>query len=137
MDISKADPQVIYGVFGELQKSTDGGQSWSRVGPAPEGIIGLAASSIDADRLYAATRSGLLVSIDGGQSWRPAHDSQQLASMVQVTPGGTGYAFIAGSGLLQAEEQGFQWAPVRNELGGDLVLHLRSEERRVGKEGGR
>src|SRR3546814_14838972 len=51
MDISKADPQVIYGVFGELQKSTDGGQSWSRVGPAPEGIIGLAASSIDADRL--------------------------------------------------------------------------------------
>src|SRR3546814_10407020 len=41
MDISKADPQVIYGVFVELQKSTDGGQSWSRVGPAPEAIIGL------------------------------------------------------------------------------------------------
>jgi photosystem II stability/assembly factor-like uncharacterized protein len=124
MDISKADPQVIYGVYGELQKSTDGGQSWSRVGPAPEGIIGLAASSIDADRLYAATRSGLLVSTDGGQSWRPAHDSQQLASMVQVTPGGAVYAFIADLGLLKAEEPGFQWTPVSNDFGDTLVLHL-------------
>src|SRR3546814_20413088 len=44
--------------------------------------------------------------------------------MVQVTPGGTVYAFIAGSGLLQAEEPGFQWAPVSNDFGGDLVLHL-------------
>src|SRR3546814_17237835 len=65
-----------------------------------------------------------MVSIDGGQSWRPAHDSQQLASMVQVKPGGTVYAFIAGSGLLQAEEPGFQWAPVSHDFGGDLVLHL-------------
>src|SRR3546814_9470505 len=82
MDVSKADPRVIYGVDGELQKSTDGGRSWSRVGPAPEGLIGLATSSIDADRLYATTRSGLLVSTDGGRGWRR---SQQLASMVHVT----------------------------------------------------
>src|SRR3546814_16653182 len=117
MDISKADPQVIYGVFGELQKSTDGGQSWSRVGPAPEGIIGLAASSIDAGRLYAAQRSGLLVSIYGGQSWRPAHDSQPLASMVQVPPGGIAYASISCYSLLQAEEPGCQWAPVSKDSG--------------------
>src|SRR3546814_8022710 len=95
MDISKADPQVIYGVFGELQKSTDGGQSWSRVGPAPEGIIGLAASSIDADRLYAATRRGLLGSIDGGQGWRPAPASKQLARLVPVTREGITAALLA------------------------------------------
>jgi photosystem II stability/assembly factor-like uncharacterized protein len=124
MDISKADPQVIYGVYGELQKSTDGGRSWSRVGPAPEGIIGLSASSLDTDRLYAATRTGLLVSTDGGQSWRPAHGSQQLASMVQVTPEGTVYAFIAGSGLLQTEEPGLQWTALGNDFGRALVLHL-------------
>src|SRR3546814_8255004 len=95
--------------------------SWSRVGPAPEGLIGLATSSIDADRLYATTRSGLLVSTDGGRGWRR---SQQLASMVHVTPEGTIYAFIAGSGLLKAEEPGFQWTPVSNDFGGALVLHL-------------
>src|SRR3546814_11034295 len=88
MDVSKADPRVSYGVDGELQKSTDGGRSWSRVGPAPEGLIGLATSSIDADRLYATTRRGLLVSTDGGRGWRR---SPPLASMVKVTPEGTRY----------------------------------------------
>src|SRR3546814_17416644 len=111
----------MYGDDWELQKSTDGGLSWSRVGPAPEGLIGLATSSIDADRLYATTRSGLLVSTDGGRGWRR---SQQLASMVHVTPDGTIYAFIAGSGLLKAEEPGFQWTPVSNDFGCALVLHL-------------
>lgn len=124
MDISKAEPQVIYGIHGELQKSTDGGRSWSRVGPAPEGIIGLAASSLDADRLYAATRTGLMVSTDGGRRWRPTHDSQQLASMVQVTPEGTVYTFIAGAGLLRAEEPALQWTALGNDFGGALVLHL-------------
>src|SRR3546814_7481404 len=95
MDVSKADPRVIYGVDGELQKSTDGGRSWSRVGPAPEGLIGLATSSIDADRLYATTRSGLLVSTDGGRGWRR---SQPLASMVQMTTEGATSTFIAGPG---------------------------------------
>lgn len=124
MDVSKADPQVIYGAFGELQKSLDGGRSWSRIGPAPEGLIGLAASSRDADRLYAATRTGLLVSSDGGRQWRPAHESRQLASMVQVTPEGTVYAFIAGAGLLQAREPDLQWTALSADFGGALVLHL-------------
>src|SRR3546814_2568729 len=44
--------------------------------------------------------------------------------MVHVTPEGTIYAFIAGSGLLKAEEPGFQWTPVSNDFGGALVLHL-------------
>src|SRR3546814_18599707 len=96
MDISKADPQVIYGIHGELQKSTNGGRTWSRVGPAPDGVIGLAAASLDADRLYAATRTGLMVSTDGGRRWRPTHASQQLAGLVQVTPEGTVYTFKIG-----------------------------------------
>src|SRR3546814_9519058 len=85
MDVSKADPQVINGAFGDVQKSVDGGRSWSRVGPAPEGLIGLATSSMDADRLYADTRTGLLLSSDVGQQWRPPPPSRQLASMVQVS----------------------------------------------------
>src|SRR3546814_13886087 len=104
MDISKADPQVIYGIHGELQKSTDGGRTWSRAGPAPDGVIGLAAASLDADRLYASTRTGLMVSIDGGRRRRPTHDSQQLASMVSVTPEATVYTFIVGAGPLRAAQ---------------------------------
>ena len=124
MDVSKADPKVIYGVFGELQRSTDGGRSWNRVGPAPEGIISLAASSKDSDRIYAATQRGLMVSSDGGRRWRPAHLLRQPATMVHVTSGGTVYAFIAGSGLVRAEEPGLGWTPLGDAFGGALVLHL-------------
>lgn len=109
MDVSKADPTVVYGVFGDLQKSTDGGRNWTRVGPAPEELIGLAASSKDVDRLYAATRSGLMVSGDGGRHWRPAHTSRQPATMVHVTSDGSVYAFIAGTGLVHATEPDLGW----------------------------
>ena len=124
MDVSKADPKVVYGVFGDLQRSTDGGRSWTRVGPAPEGIISLAASSKDMDRVYAATQRGLMVSSDGGRRWRPAHLLRQPATMVHGTPGGTVYAFIAGSGLVRAEEPGLGWTALGNAFGDAVVLHI-------------
>jgi photosystem II stability/assembly factor-like uncharacterized protein len=124
MDVSKADPSVVYGVYGDLQKSVDGGRSWSRVGPAPEGIIGLAASSKDTDRLYAATQRGLMVSSDGGRRWRPAHEARKPATMVHVTRDGTVYAFIAGTGLIRAEEPNLDWTMLGNGFGGEYVLHL-------------
>jgi photosystem II stability/assembly factor-like uncharacterized protein len=124
MDVSKADPKVVYGVYGDLQKSADGGRSWSRVGPAPEGIIGLAASSEDADRVYAATQRGLMVSTDGGRRWQSAHEARQAATMVHVTPDGTVYAFIAGTGLIRAEEPNLDWTILSNGFDGEFVLHL-------------
>lgn len=124
MDVSKADPSVVYGVYGDLQKSTDGGRSWIRVGPAPEGIIGLAASSKQADRIYAATQRGLMVSADGGRRWRPAHEARQPTTMVHVTLDGTTYAFIAGTGLIRAEEPDLDWTTLGNGFGGEYVLHL-------------
>lgn len=124
MDVSKADPKVIYGVYGDLQKSTDGGRGWTRIGPAPEGTMSLAASGKDVDRLYAATRQGLLVSTDGGRKWQAAHGSRQPATMVHVTSNGTVYAFIVGVGLVRASEANFAWAVLGNAFGDEVVLHL-------------
>jgi photosystem II stability/assembly factor-like uncharacterized protein len=124
MDISKADPSVIYGIHGDLQKSTDGGRNWSRVGPPPAGIIGLAASSTDVDRLYAATQGGLTVSTDGGRRWQSAPGLRQPVTMVHVTPEGTVYAFVAGSGLMRANEPYLDWTTLSNGFGGAYVLHL-------------
>lgn len=124
MDVSKADPEVVYGVFGALQRSTDAGRSWTPMGAVPEGIIGLAASSTDVDRVYAATQRGLMVSADGGRRWQLAHDSRQPATMVHVTPGGTVYAFIAGTGLVRGTEPDLDWTALGDEFGGALVLHL-------------
>lgn len=124
MDVSKADPAVVYGVFGDLQRSVDGGRSWTRVGPAPEGLIALAASGTEVDRLYAATRGGLMLSTDGGRQWRPAHLLRTPATAVHVTADGTVYAFIVGTGLVRVSEPGFRWATVGNAFGDAYVLHL-------------
>ena len=124
MDVSKADPEVVYGVFHGLQQSTDGGRTWTRIGPAPDGIIDLAASSRDRDTIYAATRRGLLVSTDGGRRWRRAHESTQPATMVHVTAGGAVHAFIVGTGLARAHEPGLDWTHTGGDFGRDVILHL-------------
>ena len=124
MDVSKADPSVIYGVYGDLQKSTDCGRSWTRVGPAPNGIISLATSSVDVDKIYAATRNGLMLSGDGGRSWRPASKEGQLVTMVHVARDGAIYAFSPETGLSFARESDLVWQPLGGTFGNAVVLHL-------------
>jgi len=124
MDVSKADPNVIYGVHGGLQRSADGGLTWTKMGPVPDGLIDLAASGKDANALYAATKSGLYKSIDGGQSWRLAHVIKRPATMVQVSGQGDAYAFIFGIGLVRADDGGVNWRLVSKAFGGAYVSHL-------------
>ena len=124
MDVSKADPKVIYGVHRGLQRSADGGRTWSKVGPVPDGLIDFAASGKDADTLYAATKTGLLKSVDAGRSWQPAHIVKRPATMIQVSARGDVYAFIFGTGLVRADDGGTNWRLVSNAFGGAYVLHL-------------
>lgn len=124
VDVSRADPRVVYGVHDGLQRSTDGGRTWTRIGPVPDGIIDLAASSRDRDTIYAATRRGLLVSTDGGRRWRSAHESGRPATMVHAAPGGTLYVFIVGAGLARADETDLDWAQPGGGFGRSVVLHL-------------
>lgn len=124
MDVSKADPNIIYGVYDGLQASRDGGRNWSRVGPAPDGLIDLAASSVDPARVYAGTEQGLLVSADGGRVWKPAHILRRPVSMIRVTSGGQVYAFMLGSGLLRAEESSLNWQTLSNDFANRYLLHF-------------
>ncbi|MFN3727537.1 MAG: WD40/YVTN/BNR-like repeat-containing protein [Allosphingosinicella sp.] len=127
MDVSKADPSVIYGVHGGLQVSHDGGRTWALVGPAPQGLIDIAASSTDAARLYAATQQGLLVSEDSGRSWQPAHLLRRPASMIEAASDGWIYAFMLGSGLLRAEEPSLAWQALSNDFGDSYLLHFAAD----------
>lgn len=121
--VSLADPKTIYGAYdGGLQMSRDSGKTWGLVGPAPEKLIDLAASAKSSDTLYAATERGLLVSRDGGKSWKPVLEGTP-ASVVEVTPEGTLYAFLVGRGLVQSEGETLEFTTVSNETGG-VLLHL-------------
>lgn len=127
MDVSRSDPQVIYGVYDGLQVSRDGGRSWELRADAPTELFDLAVSSSDAKRLYAATRGGLLVSENGGESWQPAHFNTSPATMVQTTAGGDVYAFIAGLGLMRATGDSLRWESVNNSFEDRYLLHLAAE----------
>lgn len=124
MDVSQADPRVIYGVYDGLQISRDGGHTWRRAGQLPDGLIDLAASAKDVNTLYAATKGGLFITMDGGRSWRPAYLFKRPVTMVQSSSDGTVYAFVYGSGLLRTTEPGLDWSLVSDDFGDSYFLHL-------------
>jgi photosystem II stability/assembly factor-like uncharacterized protein len=127
MDVSKADPQVIYGAYRGIQVSRDGGRTWRSVGGQPDGLIDLAASARDTETLYAATQSGLFVSGDGGRVWQPAYPLRRPASLVEVTADGRIYAFVVGSGLIRASEPRLDWETLADSFGEHIPIHLAAD----------
>jgi photosystem II stability/assembly factor-like uncharacterized protein len=123
MDVSPADPQVIYGVYKGIQVSRDGGKTWSMAGPPPQGLIALAASARSPDRIYAATRSGLAYSENAGATWQAGAFGGAPVSMVATGPNGMLYAYVVGSGLMSAtEEKPDDWSPLSSDQ--RIQLHL-------------
>ena len=125
MDVSPADPKTIYGSYGKVQISRDGGQNWTIAGTPPTGLIALAASSLKADQLYAATKQGLFVSADAGASWQPLGFAGEVVSTVKVGPDGSLLAFVLGRGLMKASEsKPDEWTLLSNGFGQAIPLHI-------------
>lgn len=123
MSVSPAEPETIYGAYGELQVSHDGGKSWAIAGPLPERLIDLAASTFRGQMLYAAKETGLSVSHDGGVSWQTLIDEAPV-TMVDTAPDGTLYAFVMGRGLVSAKEEVFDFGTVSSGWGERFILHF-------------
>lgn len=124
MDVSRADPNVIYGTYGDIQVSRDGAKTWTVAGTPPADVFDIAASALSPDFVYAATRSGLMLSRDSGKTWEPTGPQGQPASLVQTAPDGTVYAFILSSGLMKSPRSVIDWQPVSNAFGETILLHL-------------
>jgi mono/diheme cytochrome c family protein len=124
MDVSRANPQVIYGMYEGLQVSRDGGRTWRVVGALPEDTFDLAASARDPDKLYAAARGGLFVSEDGGQSWASATMQRRPATMVHVVESGRVYAFVYGVGLLAGDGTDQGWELRSDRFADRYLIHM-------------
>lgn len=127
MDVSKADPNVIYGAYGGLQVSRDGGKTWTVVGPAPDRLIDLAASAKDAHTVYAATEGGLQISMDGGKTWQATKVSGRPVALVEAAGDGRIFVFVVGEGLMQSTEGSPKWETLSNEFGDQILLHLAAD----------
>ena len=125
VDVSPADSSTIYGNYGELQITRDGGTTWTIAGPPPTGLISLAASSVSAEHIYAATKQGLYVSTDAATSWRPLAFEGEVVSAVKVGPEGFLFAFVLGRGLMTANESTPKdWTLLSNGFGQAIPLHI-------------
>jgi hypothetical protein len=123
MSVSPADLEVVYGLFGGIQVSRDGGETWALSGPAPADTIDLAAGPEDSGTLYAGTMSGLMVSTDFGGSWTPSGPGSVPVTAVETARPGELYAFFAGSGLFHRSGDG-SWTALSEDFGQRVILHL-------------
>ncbi len=126
IDVSVADPAIVYGVGNRLWASDDGGRNWKQTETSPFWIIDLAASSLDVRTVYAATHSGVLSSTDGGASWRVPKGvtCRQPVTAIDSGPEGVVYAFSLCAGLLRGDERTGNWVVANAGFGGCIVQHL-------------
>lgn len=127
MDVSHANPKVIYGIYQGLQVSRDAGRTWRVVGKLPKDTFDLAVSARDPDTVYAATRGGLYVSKDGGQNWAPANMQRRPATMVYVAGSGQIYVFIYGVGLLAGDDENQTWELRSSDFADRYLTHMATD----------
>jgi len=125
MDVSPADPKTIYGAYGGLQASRDGGETWSVMGEPPAALIAIAASSVKAEQIYAATKNGLHMSVDAGASWQPLFFDGEVVSAIKAGPNGTLLAFVLGRGFVKTtEDKPRDWTVLSNGFENAIPLHV-------------
>lgn len=124
--VSKANPNIMFAANDVFWRSGNAGGSWISMGGPARRVIDLAASATDADRVFAATDSGLYVSDDGGAAWRPTGGESCSLPISAVATGSDGavYAFSFCSGMIRGDEHAEGWTVVNARFAGCIVQHL-------------
>lgn len=129
MEVSRADPAVIYGIGhdGRVQHSADGGHSWEASGQAPEKLIDIATAPDHAAQLYAATETGLFLSPDQGATWTAVIEGVPVSS-VDAGADGVVRAVDLGQGLVTVGPGG-ETTLVSGDLPDGYLLFLTTTSR--------
>ena len=126
MTISAADPDYFYGAFmGQIYRSQNRGHDF--VAFEPEGLDSsglcwgvpcLAASSDDPETVFAGTQQGLLISIDGGESWEILNSELGQVAAVAAHPSNPDrlVAYTEAMGLAVSEDRGQTWESRQGDM---------------------
>lgn len=126
MTLSAANPSLMYGWYGALQRSADAGKNWELVRTSLSQVISVTADPHDENVVYAGTQGGLQISRDKGETW--SSFSEQLSgepvTAVAVDPVNDQnmLSFVASQGVLRSNDGGQIWESVSNDLG--IVLYF-------------
>ncbi|MDQ6894395.1 MAG: hypothetical protein M3167_17185 [Acidobacteriota bacterium] len=114
---------IFVGASGSLARSLAGGESWSFF-PALA-VFGVAADPFDPRTAFAATRQGVVKTMDGGLHWKDASSglSNTFALSIAASPAERGvlYAATAGRGIFKTTDAGERWKSAARELDRTLI----------------
>ncbi len=119
MTVSPVNSDIIYGFHnGEIQKSSDGGESWSMLNKQPKGIISLTADLESEETVYATTEQGIWVSKNGGGTWEILSEMLSDATVIVLAqnPDDTNQmlSFSDTLGLTASNDGGKTWTSIAN-----------------------
>ncbi len=105
------------------ERSTNGGQSWAPIGPAPDAFArGVATDPGDPQRIYLSATSTLVpgiffVSSDGGGSWAPSGNGLSARGQLAVSAAqpATVYWYHGGA-IYRSTDSGANFSPVTTDL---------------------
>lgn len=110
-------PGNTYGVLAGLDPeglafSVDAGHVWNFVDDGPQGVRSLTSSLADARYLVAATRHGVMRSVNGGASWQPSNEGLPQGDIHWVSAT-YDHLYTSVEGALYRSPQGLpKWEPV-------------------------
>ena len=128
------EPTTLYasgGTFATVFKSTDNGDSWSKLTLPVGGTSDLYSLTIDpknGQQLWAATEDGLLKSADGGATWTRADrgTGRYVVQSVAIDPRDSSHlvAGTGGEGVFVSRDGGASWTPSSAGLTAGWVTRL-------------
>lgn len=125
MTVSQITPNLIYGWYrGELQRSTDGGNSWEIAGSTNFPIVGLAADPKDENIVYAASSQGLMISKDKGKEWNQLLDG--FVSTIAINPQDSQklISYSEKQQLAKSSDGGQTWEKINADFSGETPLFI-------------
>jgi photosystem II stability/assembly factor-like uncharacterized protein len=149
---TRRTPWSVYppsnGAGSGLFKSTDGGESWTRLSnglPQKPGRIGIALTPAQPRRVYAVVDAdpdgGVYRSDDAGESWTRVGSDARVWSRgwyfggITVEPDNADVVYSCNVNLYRSEDGGKTWLPIKGAPGGDdyhtLWIDPRNPRRRI------
>ncbi len=127
---------------GGIYKTTDGGDSWEKLGgglPEMVGRIGLAVSPADPDRIYALVEAdgderGLYRSEDRGTTWSHVSDDRNMTARpwyymhVDVDPTDADVVYISNESFFRSDDAGRTIEPVSTPHGDNHDLWINPDD---------
>jgi len=126
MTIDQKNTKLIYGIYrGRIQKSIDGGESWTYIQKHPSDIIQLSSANQE-NGIYTATKSGLYRSLDQGNSWELVSAEGSAVVAVASNPQSPNelIMFDIVGGFQKSSDGGESWTKLSGPFGSDIVLQI-------------